>query len=323
MPVKFKLHHYQPVGNGLVSNYPLCLRGQDGALYARRWPRFRRVVRRKGKKPMTVCAGFVHREGVLLCADTQHEGWDIKLHAAKMRHFDCPSGRVGLTYAGNANFATAVGQKLEREVKALSKGADLLLAIEKIIDKEYRRLVYRNPHPDDPAIDYGFLMAIQPRNGTTKLYLADRVAVMNVPTYKLIGIGETFGAQLVEPGFTLGADPEQMLVLAVYAMALVKEHVPGCGGLSMYLDLRNDGSYLEYYGEPLLERLEKWVGVYHLLTWNLLNQFADRTMSEADFIRNLEEFGHKLVQARRNFDDDKKLIEMRREAMRMITQGKI
>jgi 20S proteasome alpha/beta subunit len=268
---------------------------------------------------MTIAAGFVHRDGILLCADTEHTGYNLKSHAPKVRHFECVWGRIGIAYAGNADNATAVSQKLEKLLKPL-RLKDPLPKIEELIDGQYRRLVHRNPNQDNA--DFALLIVVRSKNQPPRLYVTSGVAVLEVDTYRIIGIGETFGEQLVEPGFVRGADSERILLLALHAMALVKRHVPFCGGLSMYLDMRKDGTILEHYGEPFLERLEKWVGVYHLLSWNLLNQFASRKMSDADFARNLEYFAAKLIEARQNFADDKKLLEMRMDAMRIITQGK-
>ena len=37
---------------------------------------------------MTIAAGFVHQDGVLLCADTQQETWALKFYSSKVGYFD-------------------------------------------------------------------------------------------------------------------------------------------------------------------------------------------------------------------------------------------
>ena len=267
---------------------------------------------------MTIAAGLLHRDGVLVCADTELTGAASKTYAAKVRHFECDWGRTGIAYAGHVDNATVVSQKLEAALKPIKKNP--LAKIEEVVEAQFRRLVHNSPRPDDAYFE--LLIVVRPTNEAAQLYVTSDVAVLKVDHYRIIGIGETFGEHLIEPGFTVGMDSQRVLLLAVNALALVKRRVSYCGGPSMYLDLRNDGSILEHYGSPLLERLEKWVGVYHFLSWNLLTHFANQKESDEHFIANLDLFGRHLIEARKSFEDDAKLHQMRADAMRAITQGK-
>ena len=267
---------------------------------------------------MTIAAGLLHRDGVLLCADTELTGAASKTYAAKVRHFECDWGRTGLAYAGHVDNATVVSQKLEAALKPLKSNP--LPKIEEVVEAQFRRLVHNSPMPDDAYFE--LLIVVRPKNEPAQLYVTSGVAVLKVDTYRIIGVGETFGEHMIEPGFTVGGTSERVLLLALNAIALVKRRVAYCGGPSMYLDLRNDGSVLEHYSDPLLERLEKWVGVYHFLSWNLLTHFANQKETEEDFAANLQLFASHLIEARKSFGDDAKLHEMRTEAMRAITQGK-
>ena len=38
---------------------------------------------------MTIAAGFIHADGILLCSDTQMEGGAIKFQAPKIGMFEC------------------------------------------------------------------------------------------------------------------------------------------------------------------------------------------------------------------------------------------
>ncbi len=268
---------------------------------------------------MTIAVGLVHREGVLLCADTELTGQASKSYAAKVRHFECKWGRIGIAYAGNEDNAAVVSEKLEKALKSL-RIKDTLPKIEEIVEVQYRRLVYRNPNPNNA--DYALLLVLRPKGKQASLYVTSEIAVRAINTYRIIGIGDALGEQLIEPGFGMGGTSEAALLLAVNAITLVKRRVSFCGGPSMYLDLRNDGTFHEWYGDPFLERLEKWVEVYHFLSWNLLTHFANRQLSESDFIKNLEVFGGKLIEARRKFEDDAKLHQMRKEAMEAITKDR-
>lgn len=250
---------------------------------------------------MTIAAGFVHRDGVLLCADTHHEGYDLKLQSPKHRYFECKFGRVCMVYAGNSAYAITVSQKIERKLKTLPV-ENPLPTIEKIIDREYRRLVMTHPHfGQDSTLDYGFLLAIQTTGKPVKLYTADQITVRQVDMdgYRCIGSGETFGTQLLKPIFARESDPSRVLVLALYVLALVKANVSGCGGMSLFVDLRHDGTMRIYGGDPFLDRLEKWFQSFASFSWQLLNAFTDIDVNDVQFNQSLELFGVRMTEARR------------------------
>lgn len=53
------------------------------------------------RRPMTIALGFVHRGGVVLCADTELTAGERKLHGSKIFHFDCAVGRFAFVFAGH------------------------------------------------------------------------------------------------------------------------------------------------------------------------------------------------------------------------------
>jgi hypothetical protein len=90
---------------------------------------------------MTIVAGFLHRDGVLICADTQQESWVMKMHAPKVGHFDCYGGKVAYAFSGHSAFAESAIQKCERKLKSTNSG-DLQVILERLLDREYRRVVF-------------------------------------------------------------------------------------------------------------------------------------------------------------------------------------
>src|SRR5580704_3616076 len=70
------------------------------------------------EKRMTIAAGFLCAEGVLLCADTEVAGWTLKHHDSKLRHFDCPGGNIGFAISGNMDFALAAIDKCASRLMA-------------------------------------------------------------------------------------------------------------------------------------------------------------------------------------------------------------
>lgn len=265
---------------------------------------------------MTIAAGFVHRDGVLLCADTEHTSATLKAHAAKVRHFDAKCGRIGIAYSGDAGFAVTVIQALERKLQTLNVESPFQV-IRKIVDREYRRLVYTHPrygYMDGP--DFNLLLAVQPVGQAVSLHATREVAVEDIRTYCCLGAGETFGRQLIEPTFTLKPAPSEALLYAIRTLALVKEHVPGCGGDSMYLDLRHDGTIHQHYADPLLKKIEYWIQAYQLVSWEALRALFDPAASEDDFEHNLAVFNQRMRQTWHALTADKEIHRMFVEADR-------
>src|SRR5689334_18082767 len=87
---------------------------------------------------MTIAAGFVCRDSVLLCADTEYRGWATKSHHAKIGSFDCPGGQVAFALAGNTAFAWSAIQKLKKRLEATPPSETITIA-ERVLEKEYRR----------------------------------------------------------------------------------------------------------------------------------------------------------------------------------------
>lgn len=243
---------------------------------------------------MTIAAGFVHRDGVLLCADTEHTSSTLKLHAAKVRHFEAKCGRIGVAYSGDATIAVTVIQGLEHKLKTLNV-KNPLPVIRRVVDREYRRLVYTHPHFGYlHGPDFNLVLAVQPAGQAVSLHATRGVAVEDIRTYCCLGAGETFGRQLIQPTFTLKPAPSEVLLYAIRMLALVKEHVPDCGGDSMYLDLRHDGTIHQHYSDPLLEKIEGWIRTYQLVSWEALRALFDPLATDEDFEHNLKVFNGRM-----------------------------
>jgi 20S proteasome alpha/beta subunit len=263
---------------------------------------------------MTIAAGFVHRDGVLLCADTQHESSVNRLHAKKLFAFGCKFGNLGIAYAGNSAFARAVIQIMQAKLDTLPVN-DPLPAIRRIVDKEYRRLVYQHPHfGQDPTLDFGFVFAVQKAGEKVRLYSTEQVAVLESNPYKIIGVGEILGNVLVHSNYLVGMNFDYALLHAVYALGIVKAYVPGCGGLSLMRDIRNDGTTPDYFGDPFIGELEKQMQVeqFHLLA--LMKSFADVNLPDTLFPRVLDGFKDRMVKAREEMAGSRLRHKQRRTA---------
>jgi hypothetical protein len=143
-------------------------------------PSVRRLAERKHIDSMSIAAGFLHGGGVLLCADTEHSTSDMKIHAPKIGYFECPLGKVGYAYAGNAALALACIQKCQRRLQSVAPD-EAFSELERTLDKEYRRNVFSHPNlVYEPTLHYQFLIAIQSALQPLTLYVTDKTTIPHI-----------------------------------------------------------------------------------------------------------------------------------------------
>jgi len=80
---------------------------------------------------MTIAAGLLCQDGVLLCTDTEHTAWAAKSHHSKVDHFEVPNGKIAFALAGASALAWSAMQKCRKELPQ-STSDDLIAHIEEI-----------------------------------------------------------------------------------------------------------------------------------------------------------------------------------------------
>jgi 20S proteasome alpha/beta subunit len=237
--------------------------------------------------PMTIAAGFLCTDGVLLCADTEHTGWTSKSHQSKVDQFDVPDGKVCFALAGASALAWSAMQKCKKQLRETSS-TDLVADIEGILDAEYRRNVLG--HPDYLSLDYSLLLALWTKSGGVQLFSTTATALTEVRQFQCLGVGAELASYLIRTGF-LSPSLKQASSLAAYTLACVKESIAGCGGMSVYILLRKDGTsgVLTSEHDGPTKEIEKYARVYDFTMRRLLLWMADMQGEDVYFERNLSE----------------------------------
>jgi hypothetical protein len=245
---------------------------------------------------MTIAAGLLCNEGVLICADTEETSWIMKSHASKIRHFEFPGGAAAFAYAGNTRFASSAIRKCQTRLIGLSKRSsgkpvDPISEIEGILDREYRRNVLSHPgYATDSSLYYQLLIALWVEGCETKLYVADQTALDEIPTFECIGIGESLARHLIASGHSGGMEYNRALPLAAYTLALVKDQVKDCDGMSIFVFVGNDGkigTVTSLHDGPCVQ-LERYARSYDSLCRRLLTVIADPALDPKYFEPNLD-----------------------------------
>jgi hypothetical protein len=192
----------------------------------------------------------------------------------------------------------------------------MLSEIEKVLDREYRRNVLRHPgYATDGTLAYHFLLAIWTPTERTKLYVTAQTAMQEVTNgYQCVGAGDYLAHYLIRPHFTVGMPERRMLAMATYALSGVKDYVTGCGGLSVFLFLRNNGNVgLVTSTHPgICEQVEKHSKGYDFLTGQLLWAMADEETEDSLFEQYLTQvFNAQVMALRREWSAERKRREGR------------
>ena len=252
---------------------------------------------------MTIAAGFLCRDGIVLCADTEQQTWTMKIHAPKIGYFECPGGRVSYAYAGNSAFALTSIQKCQRVLESTIP-EDTFTELEKCLDRQYRKLVLSNPaYQNDQSLAYSFLIGFWSPTQPPKLYATHETAIRQVDgNYECVGVGDSLAHYLIRlrPSFNVMMPEREVISLAGYALAAVKGYVPGCGGASQFLAIRNDGT-CEFIDPGRIRKIENYSQGYDVFARRLLFTITDSGVSDEEFQAQLATFSNRMIEMRVNY----------------------
>jgi 20S proteasome alpha/beta subunit len=257
---------------------------------------------------MTIAAGLYYRGGVILCADTELTHATATTHTQKIIDFKCAAGRFAFAAAGNYRYAMATIQKCQRRLDALKDPEMWLEEIEGTIQSQYQTHVLDHPcQTIDSTLHYWLLIAARPAGGgAAQLFATEQTEVQAVNGYACIGIGADLAQHLINRNFVMGMAESDTLYLASFVLANIKDGVTGCGGLSQFLVLRDDGaradivSVVNAGAAPItsVDWIEAHSKTYEMMTRTLLFQLVDRNLSDADFESNLDQLHKRILEMR-------------------------
>jgi hypothetical protein len=136
---------------------------------------------------------------------------------------------------------------------------------------------------------YRILLGVWSPNDGTKLYATSQTAIEEVGAYQCIGFGDYLAHYLVRQHVAAGMPQREALVLAAYALSGIKDFVPNCGGMSIYVLIQNDGriGILSSLHEGTCRQIQEYAKAYDFTTRELLIALANEDSEDADFERHL------------------------------------
>lgn len=213
---------------------------------------------------MTVAAGLVCHNGVVLAADTEvtYLGGTGKLYESKIFSINREAGCY-LTYTGDPEFAKELVDRLRERIEKQHDPELIKLAIK----GEYSDMLneQRGTGDVEENIPAWFLVTIRKdirdqgklHDYKTDLYMVRGKRFFQVEKYAALGIGEEMATAVFEPLY-LGLSTRENVYIAIYAIHKVKRAIQGVGGTTTIIEILNDASLpFGDFGKEEVRRIEE------------------------------------------------------------------
>jgi len=232
---------------------------------------------------VTIAAGFVCGDGVLLCASTRetYGAGYVRLPLEKIRTLEDPDCALAITGTGNTALLEMATERILERLK--DKSPHNLNRAKKIIVATLLKL-HKNqlryfPGPSSATL-LKLLIAIRPRSGPCALLHAEGTTLHEVSSRLILGEPslEPFAGALHHPALSL----RQTVLIALHTLQLAKRISAAAASETHLVALKNDGKlvYQQLDENVAIERaLDMAQGAYR----DLLLMCADATLSEEEF----------------------------------------
>ncbi len=243
---------------------------------------------------MTIAAGFVLTDGILLCADTLYEDGYTKEYRDKIFLWTDKGASVSFALAGHASIGKMAVDDCIEALSACPKErlsiADALKIVRPILKTTHEQYVEARPFEYREISRFSLLVAVCALNESPRLYLASDAAFERVHSFDCVGVGRQLGRYIIEPMFQSSMNINQAVPLAIQALASAKERVDGVGGKSQFIAIRRNGPVSDVVPHDV-NLTEPLVLEYQRRAAGLLLAAADSQIDETEFKKRKDSFG--------------------------------
>jgi 20S proteasome alpha/beta subunit len=241
---------------------------------------------------MTIAAGFVSTDGVLLCADTMYTDGYTKFEGNKI--FTWTGGEISACFAlaGNATIAkmavddcVAALYALEVDKRSFSEAFGAIRSVVKYVQQEY---VDKVPIEERERSRFYLLVALHTQAAGLRLYSTNDAAISPVHTYDCIGAGRQIAMYVLEPSYRKDMTINEVAILGIHALAAAKEREDGVGGRSQFLAIRS--GVVSPVVAHNIDQSETWVLEYRQKCASLLFDIGNVELDDAEFNKRLDSF---------------------------------
>jgi hypothetical protein len=194
---------------------------------------------------MTIAAGFVGSDGLVLFADTEEQEGYMKTEVEKIQIYPGNNCCLMIANAGQGYLADALIDRIFDEVEQQKPDeAKIILAIRKTILDFHRSEVALYPS-DNEHKQVGIVLGLQVADRMPLLLHAAATALRKVRELAVIGYGAEIKF-LAQQMYLKGMPVKHGVLIANYLVRTAIEHVQGCGGESRIATISNGSAQMRH-----------------------------------------------------------------------------
>jgi 20S proteasome alpha/beta subunit len=191
---------------------------------------------------MTIAAGLLTTDGVLVCADRQITAGASKLEGNKIGHFEASWSSVIAAFAGNVAYAATAFQACECAKESANIKRNPIQGLNGLLAKRYREHVFTHPLYKSGDCDFSIIFGIRlKKEKRARLYVTTDTEFREIKSFECVGAGEDAGRNLLKYIYNPRYDLRRGVAVASYAISHVADRVQFCGGAPNMGFIRHDG----------------------------------------------------------------------------------
>jgi 20S proteasome alpha/beta subunit len=241
---------------------------------------------------MTIAAGFVVSDGVVLCTDSQYTA-GIKRYGTKIFPLQLNGGAVAFALAGHEPFAKRAIEECCKFLDANEESQNSISGIKDTVElgleSFYQRFVHTRPNGARESVRFELLVAAASVKEKPVMFSACETVLIPIPKYECLGAGYFVGEHVIETGYSKGMSLDDAVVLAIHATAVAKEYVDGVGGPTQILWIK-DGTVSLFHPINTAIFTENYIMSYERRSAELLFHAANPKLSDEDFQQHADRF---------------------------------
>jgi len=184
---------------------------------------------------MTIAAGFVCTDGIVVCSDTEHTTTTSISKKRRRKIFDIrPQVRdFVVTGAGDSRLIRRVAEDLERVFRGQVDlyADDVRSRLEEILAQIHNKHIFAFYKPTDPNCpSVQILVAIRDGKQELRLFSSQETVVTMVDDYEVLGTGADLGDFIADSFYEPNQHVSVVKVIALYMIGQAKRYSQHCGG---------------------------------------------------------------------------------------------
>lgn len=180
---------------------------------------------------MTIAAGILCKDGIVLCADTELASNSLRTNRSKIfAAAESEHVHVAVAASGDYDFASAAVEytdPLMRDIKPDTKIDNVRNAFEDAISDLYQNHIWKNPTLQR---DFSLLVAVWSREEGFALFKTVETVILRVTDFDVLGTGGDLADYILKKSYRDNITVSQAVAFSAHMLAEVKNHGQGCGG---------------------------------------------------------------------------------------------